>query len=208
MTHGNDDRSQKARAQPLDEKHPGLEVLSAEPENAQTDSRANLASYLTPREQHYIRNHYRTPAIDAAEWRVSLTGLVEEQADLSIDELEHDFPTESVIHTMECSGNGRAYFEPDAEGDQWTYGALGTAVWTGTPLRDVLLEYGGATENGLWLSVTSGETIDDEDVFCRSIPMAKVLDDCLLAYEINGTSVKTRARLPSPVARSRLVRQQ
>ena len=92
MTHGNDDRSQKARAQPLDEKHPGLEVLSAEPENAQTDSRANLASYLTPREQHYIRNHYRTPAIDAAEWRVSLTGLVEEQADLSIDELEHDFP--------------------------------------------------------------------------------------------------------------------
>ena len=29
---------------------------------------------------------------------------------------------------MECSGNGRAYFEPDAEGDQWTYGALGTAV--------------------------------------------------------------------------------
>ena len=186
MSSEDDDRSRKTRAKPLNEKYPGLEVLSADPENAQTDSRSNLAGYLTPREQHYIRNHYRTPEIDAEEWRVSLTGMVKETVNLSVDELKHDFPTESVIHTMECSGNGRAYFEPSAEGDQWTYGALGTAVWTGTPVQDVLSEYGSATEEGLWLSVMGGETIEKEDVFCRSIPMSKVLDDCLLAYEMNG----------------------
>lgn len=187
MPPANNDRYQDPRRQSLNAKYPGLEVLSADPENAETDSRTNLASYLTPREQHYIRNHYRTPAIDAEDWSVSLTGLIEEEAELSIAEIEHDFPTESVIHTMECSGNGRAYFEPDAEGDQWTYGAIGTAVWTGTPVRAVLAEYGDRRDEGLWLSAMGGETKEDEDVFCRSIPMSKITDDCLLAYEMNGS---------------------
>ena len=171
-------------------------MLRASPENAQTDSRENLAKYLMPREQHYIRNHYRTPEIDRAEWTVSLTGMVDESIDLSMDEPEHDFSTESVIHTMECSGNGRAYFEPDADGDQWTFGAIGTTVWTGTPLRDVLAAYGAATDEGPWLSVMGGETIDDEDVFCRSIPMSKIVDDCLLASEMNGSPMRSEHGYP------------
>lgn len=180
----------------LAERYPGLEVLRASPENAQTDSRENLAKYLTPREQHYIRNHYRTPEIDRAEWTVSLTGMVDESIDLSMDEPEHDFSTESVVHTMECSGNGRAYFEPDADGDQWTFGAIGTTVWTGTPLRDVLAAYGAATDEGPWLSVMGGETIDDENVFCRSIPMSKIVDDCLLASEMNGSPMRSEHGYP------------
>lgn len=171
-------------------------MLRASPENAQTDSRENLAKYLTPREQHYIRNHYRTPEIDRAEWTVSLTGMVDESIDLLMDEPEHDFSTESVVHTMECSGNGRAYFEPDADGDQWTFGAIGTAVWTGTPLRDVLAAYGAATDEGPWLSVMGGETIDDEDVFCWSIPMSKIVDDCLLASEMNGSPMRSEHGYP------------
>jgi DMSO/TMAO reductase YedYZ molybdopterin-dependent catalytic subunit len=173
-----------------------LEVLSADPENAQTTARGNLASYLTSREEHYIRNHHRTPDIDAEEWHVSVTGMVDEEAELSMDELRHEFPTESVIHMMECSGNGRAYFEPDADGDQWTYGAIGNAVWTGTPMRDVLTEYGAATDDGLWLTVIGGEAIDDEDVFCRSIPISKVVEDCLLAYEMNGSPMRPEHGYP------------
>jgi DMSO/TMAO reductase YedYZ molybdopterin-dependent catalytic subunit len=200
MAFGNDDHdgNQESRDQrsSLNEKYHGLEVLSADPENAQTNSRSNLASYLTSREQHYIRNHYRTPEIDADDWCVSLTGMVDEEIDLSIGELKHDFPTESVIHMMECSGNGRAYFDPDAEGDQWTYGAVGNAVWTGTPVRELLAEYGGATDEGLWLSAMGGEVIDDEDVFCRSIPMSKILDDCLLAYEMNGSPLSPEHGYP------------
>jgi DMSO/TMAO reductase YedYZ molybdopterin-dependent catalytic subunit len=87
---------------------------------------------------------------------------------------------------MECSGNGRAYFSPDAEGDQWTFGAVGNAVWTGTPLRAVLEDHGADTGEEKWLTAMGGEAKGDEDVFCRSIPMAKALDDCLLAYEMNG----------------------
>lgn len=169
------------------EKFSGLEALSEEPLNAQTASRTHLESYLTPREEHYVRSHHRTPDIDEREWTVSLRGLLDEDADLSMDDIKHRYSTESVVHMMECSGNGRAYFSPDAEGDQWTYGAVGHAIWTGTPVREILDDYGAATDDGLWLTVMGGEAAADEDVFCRSIPMSKAVDDCLLAYEMNGT---------------------
>lgn len=182
---GETDPSDRQRAS-LDERYPGLEVLTENPENAQTASREHLESYLTPREEHYIRTHHRTPDIDTEEWTVSVTGMVGEETELSVAEIRHDYPTESVVHMMECSGNGRAYFDPDAEGDQWTVGAVGSAVWTGTPLRAILDEHDADTDEGLWLSVMGGEAKEEEDVFCRSIPMEKVLDDCLLAYEMNG----------------------
>ncbi|SEO65335.1 Oxidoreductase molybdopterin binding domain-containing protein [Halogranum amylolyticum] len=169
------------------EKFSGLETLSEEPLNAQTASRKHLESYLTPREEHYVRSHHRTPDIDEREWTVSLRGLLGEDVDLSMDDIKHQYSTESVVHMMECSGNGRAYFSPDAEGDQWTYGAVGHAIWTGTPVREILDDYGAATDDGLWLTVMGGEAAADEDVFCRSIPMSKAVDDCLLAYEMNGT---------------------
>lgn len=182
-----DDSTERTVGQSLSETYPGLAVLSSEPENAQMASRSYLEEYLTPREEHYIRNHYRTPSIDETEWSVSLTGMVDQEAELSMDELKHDYPTESVVHMMECSGNGRAYFDPDSEGEQWTVGAVGNAVWTGTPVRDILDEYGTATGDGRWLSVMGGETVDGEDVFCRSLPLTKIMDDCLLAYEMNGS---------------------
>ena len=177
------------RRDSLTERYPGLDVLVDEPPNAQTAARSNLAAPITPRDEHFVRVHHRTPEIDADEWTVSLTGMIEAEAELSMDELRCDYPTESVVHTMECSGNGRAYFEPDAEGDQWSFGAVGNAVWTGTPVRAVLDEYGTADEDGddgRWLSAMGGEAPPDKDVFCRSIPLSKVREDCLLAYEMNG----------------------
>ncbi|WP_049998060.1 sulfite oxidase [Halococcus sediminicola] len=180
----------------LTQRYPGLEVLVSDPANAQTASRANLASHITSREEHYIRTHHRTPDIDEDDWTVSLTGLVEAEAEIGMDELRCDFPTESVVHMMECSGNSRAYFDPDAEGDQWGDGAVGNAVWTGTPVRAILDEYDGATDDGRWLSAMGGEAPPDKDVFCRSIPMAKVVDDCLLAYEMNGSPMSAEHGFP------------
>lgn len=182
-----DNVSRQNRPAPVSEMFSGLDVLSSDPENAQMASRSTLERYLTPREDHYIRNHYRTPTIDEDEWSISLTGLVDEASQLSMAEIKHEYATESVVHMMECSGNGRAYFDPDAEGDPWTYGAVGNAVWTGTPVREILDEYGAVTDEGTWLSVMGGEAQEDEDVFCRSIPMPKIMDDCLLAYEMNGS---------------------
>ncbi|WP_245180893.1 sulfite oxidase [Haloarcula amylovorans] len=196
LSNGDEDDMASTSASSVAERYPGLEVLSTDPDNAQTASRSHLEDYLTPREQHYIRNHHRTPNIDEGEWTVSLTGLVESAVDLSMDELKHDYPTDSVMHMMECSGNGRAYFSPDAEGDQWTVGAVGNAIWTGTPIRAILDDHGAATDDGLWLTAVGGEAKEDEDVFARSIPMEKALEDCLLAYEMNGRPMSAEHGFP------------
>lgn len=148
---------------------------------------------MTPEGTHYVRNHYPTPETDAEEWTVSLTGLIAESGEtgpdadgpaVGMDELREDYPAESVVHTMECSGNGRTFFEPDAEGHQWTDGAVSTAVWTGTPVRALLEEYDAADEG--WVTVMGGDAPEGEEVFCRSLPMEKVREGCVLAYEMNG----------------------
>jgi len=180
----------------LQEQYPGLRILSEEPENAEAASRTTYESFITPREEHYIRNHYPTPDIDPAEWTVSLTGMVDEEIELSMDEIRDGYTTETVTHTMQCSGNGRSYFEPQVGGNQWTFGAVGNTVWTGTPISDILEQYGATTEAGTWLSVMGGEAPEGEDIFTRSIPMSKVMDDCLLAYEMNGSPISSDHGFP------------
>ena len=39
---------------------------------------------------------------------------------------------------LECGGNGRSFFTPQARGNQWTNGGAGCAEWTGVRLSDVL----------------------------------------------------------------------
>jgi DMSO/TMAO reductase YedYZ molybdopterin-dependent catalytic subunit len=127
----------------FEERYPGLRVMTARPENAEAASRSTYTKGLTPPEEHYVRNQYPMPEIDAAEWSIELRGLgLDESAELDVQTLREAYSTESVAHTMQCSGNGRAAFEPEVDGVQWTTGAVGTTVWTGAPLREVLAEAG------------------------------------------------------------------
>jgi DMSO/TMAO reductase YedYZ molybdopterin-dependent catalytic subunit len=70
---------------------------------------------------------------------------------------------------------------------QWDCGAVGTAIWSGTPLRSILRAHGieKRAEEDRWLTAIGGDSIDEE-VFARSIPLSKVFEDCLLAYGMNG----------------------
>jgi DMSO/TMAO reductase YedYZ molybdopterin-dependent catalytic subunit len=185
--HGPADEATPARLadeETFEERFPNLRPLTTEPENAEMATRAS-DHLLTTRASHYVRSHYPVPEIDAEGWTVSLTGVTEE-TDLSMRSLREEYPTESVAHTMECSGNGRSAFEPDAEGHQWTVGAVGTAVWTGTPLSAVLEAHGVDADGETWVSVVGADAPEDEEAYCRSIPAEKAFEDTLLAYEMNG----------------------
>jgi DMSO/TMAO reductase YedYZ molybdopterin-dependent catalytic subunit len=173
----------------LAERYPGLRILSPEPENGEAAERATYTDYVTTREEHYIRNHYPTPDIEESEWTISLTGLVDDEVDLSMEEIKHSFGTDSITHTMQCAGNGRSYFDPQVGGNQWSFGAAGNTVWTGTPVSEILEYYGAETSEDYFLTVMGGENPEGEDVFTRSIPMEKVMDDVLLAYNMNGSAV-------------------
>ena len=51
-------------------------------------------------------------------------------------------PSTTVTATLECAGNGRAFFDPPVAGIQWGKGAVGTARWTGVRMADVLKRAG------------------------------------------------------------------
>ncbi|MFW6153557.1 MAG: sulfite oxidase, partial [Halobacteriota archaeon] len=139
---------------------------------------------LTPIEEHFVCHRNDIPAIDADAWTVSLTGHVE--GVLSLADIKSAFPTVGVAHTMECAGNGRGQHQPETGSVQWGFEAAATAFWTGTPVSSILREHGIESPDERWLTAVGGDPSDHDDVFARSIPLAKAFDDCILAYQMNG----------------------
>lgn len=183
-------------AQELKQKYPGLQILSASPPNAEPQRRDGYTSFTTAADVSYIRSHYDSPRIDEAEHTISLTGLVDKETELSMSTLKTEFSTVTVAHTMQCSGNGRAYFEPATAGSQWTFGAMGTAFYTGTPVSEVLDRYGADISDENYLSVMGADAPEGEDVFARSIPLSKIKKDCILAYRRNGEPLPAEHGFP------------
>ena len=117
-----------------------------------------------------------------------MSGRVTRELSLSLEELRSR-PAVTHAVTMECAGNGRAGLSPRPLSQPWLLEAVGTAEWTGTPLR-ALLEEAGLDETaselafrGLDRGIEGGE----EQAFERSLPLAEALgEDVLQAYAMNA----------------------
>ena len=88
---------------------------------------ALLDSFITPNNLFYVRSHMPVPQIDPAGWMLKIGGEVNSPISLSLDELKK-LPAVTVTVTLECAGNGRAFFEPALAGIQWEKGAVGTTT--------------------------------------------------------------------------------
>ena len=88
-------------------------------------------TWLTPVPHFFVRNHmYEPTQLDAPDWRLSVSGEVEEPFTLSLAELSK-LETHSVVNTLECAGNGRSLHRPQVPGVQWGKGAVSTARFSG-----------------------------------------------------------------------------
>jgi DMSO/TMAO reductase YedYZ molybdopterin-dependent catalytic subunit len=91
--------------------------------------------------------------------------------------------------TMECAGNGRAALSPRPISQPWLLEAVGTAEWTGTPLRG-LLEEAGLRPDAVEILFTGrdrGVEGGEAQQFERSLPLEEARRaEVLLAYEMNG----------------------
>ena len=150
-------------------------------------SRRTFANWVTPIAEHFVCHRNDMPDTDADSWTVSLAGEVD--GELAMADLREEHPTVAVAHTMECAGNGRGHHRPETGSVQWGFEAAGTAFWTGAPLESILRAHGVTAPDGKWLTAVGGDRSDGEDVFARSIPLAKAFDDCILAWEMNGRAL-------------------
>ena len=155
------------------------------PEDLETPL-AYFDQWQTPNDVFFVRQHLPRPAIQESDFRVSLSGRTEKQIQLSLDDIRR-LPQHKLPAVLECTGNGRGFYQPKVPGIQWGRGAVGNAEWSGPRLADVLklagadLAAGYVTVNGADVGVA--KTPD----FIRSLPMKKALDpNTLLALNMNG----------------------
>lgn len=174
------------RAQALAGKDPRLIARAVRPPDFETPV-ALLDSFITPTSHFYVRSHLPVPpVIDAATWTLRVGGEVATPLTLSLDALRA-MPSTTVTVTLECAGNGRAFFDPPVAGIQWGRGAVGTARWTGVRLAD-LLRRAGVTETGRVVLMHGGDRpLGTMAPFVRQVPMAKAMHpDTVIAYAMNG----------------------
>ena len=120
----------------------GLVVLNDRPINAETPPHL-LDDAITPNDRHFVRNNGYPPGSayesDTSQWTLTVDGEVHRPLTLSLNQLKR-FKQYTYALQVECGGNGRAGFNPPAKGNQWTFGAVGCARYTGVRLGDVFRE--------------------------------------------------------------------
>lgn len=150
-----------------------------------------LDGIITPNGVCFERHHGGWADIPPNEHRLMINGLVDKPLIFSMEDLMR-FPPESRISFLECAANGGMEWRgAQLSGVQYTHGMIHCVQYTGVPLRYVLEEAGVKT-NGKWILPEGADAAG----MTRSIPMEKALDDCLLAYSMNGERLRPAQGYP------------
>ncbi|MDE5445099.1 sulfite dehydrogenase [Bradyrhizobium sp. CSA207] len=143
-----------------------------------------LEGIITPNGLCFERHHGGIAEIDPADHRLMIHGLVERPLILTLEELKR-YPRVNRIHFMECAANsGMEWRGAQLNGCQFTHGMIHCVQYTGVSLR-TLLEEAGVKTSGKWLLVEGA----DAAAMDRSLPIEKALDDCIIAYKMNGEAL-------------------
>ena len=153
---------------------------------------------ITPIGLHYLLVHYDIPTVDASSWRLVVDGEVERPLSLSLDELRARASVDAAV-TMECAGNGRATLSPPVDSQPWLNEAVGTGLWRGVRLREVLEDAraGKGAVEVLFTGLDRGVEEDVEQSYERSLPLSEAMrDEVMLAYELNGEPLPPQHGFP------------
>ena len=174
----------------------GLILLNDRPTNAETPAHL-LDDDVTPYKHFFVRNNGLVPdtalQMNAEGWTLTIDGEVDTPLTLTLDDLKEKFEVITQRLVLECGGNGRAFFNPGASGNQWTTGAVGCADWTGVRLSDVL-KAAGVKESAVYTGNYGNDphlSGDPEKVaISRGVPIEKAMaEGGMIAWEMNGEPI-------------------
>ena len=127
------------------------------------------------------------PDIDPAQHTLMIQGLVDRPLVLSMADLKR-FPSVSRFHFIECSANNHSGTHKNV---QESHGATSNAEWTGV-LLSTLLKEAGLKSNAAWFIAEGAEEIKGAD----TIPIAKGMADCIVAYAMKGEPIRPQNGFP------------
>src|ERR1700760_469841 len=145
-----------------------------------------LDGTITPNGLHFERHHAGVPDINPEAHRLLIHGLVKRPLVFTLEALMR-YPMESRVAFIECAGNSSLLYQKDPApvGVQPIHGLLSCAEWTGVRLA-TLLEEAGVDSRAQWLLAEGA----DASGMSRSVPLAKAMDDALIAIYQNGEPVR------------------
>jgi DMSO/TMAO reductase YedYZ molybdopterin-dependent catalytic subunit len=175
-------------------KHPEMVLLSEKPINMEALPHL-LDDNITPEEKLFIRNNGNLPdKIDASTWQLEISGeSAIKKSVFSLNDLKTKFKQYTYQLVLECAGNGRSGFSPQAAGNQWKEGAVSCAKWTGVRLKDVLNAV-GIKSDAVYIGYFGADIHLSGDVkkapISRGIPIKKAMEnEVLLAWQMNGKDI-------------------
>lgn len=150
-----------------------------------------LDGFVTPNGLCFERHHGGVAEVDPADHRLMIHGLVERPLIFTMEDLQR-FPQESHFFFLECAANGGMEWRgAQLNGCQFTHGMVHCVQYSGVSLKTLLNE-AGLKSKAKWLL---GEGADSAGM-TRSIPLDKALDDCMVAYSMNGERLRPEQGYP------------
>ena len=150
-----------------------------------------LDGIITPNGLCFERHHSGTAQVDPAEHRLMINGLVDKELVFTMDDLMR-FPRKNQINFLECAANsGMEWRGAQLNGCQFTHGMIHNVMYTGVPLK-LLLEEAGVKGTAKWLLPEGADAAG----MTRSVPIEKAMDDCLVAFKMNGEALRPEQGYP------------
>ena len=141
-----------------------------------------ISEFYTDNRDFYVVQHYGQPEVDVDNYRLKVTGLVDNEREFSLAELRNMSQFDIDVG-FECGGNRASLYD----------GLIGNANWRGVRLRDILNAVGVKPEGeevvffGADIGSEEIRETEVEQAFARSLPVADALRDVnMLALEMNG----------------------
>ena len=174
------------------EKRP-LIVLTSRPPQLETPFEVFDDGLITPNDAFFVRYHNAgiPTSIDGDKHVIRIGGnAAGKPFELTMADLRTQFKPVELVAVNQCSGNGRALFNPRVTGGQLTNGAMGNARWVGVPLKDILARAElkntakQVTFDGLDLALMGGGD------FVKALDIGHAMNgEVMVAYQMNGADL-------------------
>jgi sulfane dehydrogenase subunit SoxC len=150
-----------------------------------------LDGIITPNGLCFERHHSGIAELDPHDYRLMIHGLVDKPLMFTLEDLER-LPRVNRVYFAECAANsGMEWRGAQMNACQFTHGMIHNVMYTGVPLK-VLLEEAGLKTNAKWLLLEGA----DSAAMTRSLPLQKALDDCVIAFRMNGERLRPENGYP------------
>jgi sulfane dehydrogenase subunit SoxC len=141
---------------------------------------------------HFERHHQGWWDIDPTKHRFMINGLVKNAKVYTMDDLMR-LPSVSRMHFIECGANtGMEWGNVAVPTVQYTHGMLSCCEFTGVPLSVLLEDCGFDRLKGKYILAEGA----DGSSMTRSISIERALDDCFVAYAMNGEMLRPENGYP------------